>query len=131
MRKTTAFLAIAVCVSLCGITLAQSNSGTVDPGAPSARSEVRDRLTIQRILRDRIEFTLRLARTMRLLEPPAPVDESAGYTNGIIDEPDPAGNTFKRDEREDEREGRRRRHEEQMMNSGTSGGVPTEMTFRH
>ena len=129
MRKTIAVLAIAICVSLCAVSLAQADSRTAEPGSPAARSDARDTITIHRLLRDRIEFTLRLARSMNLLEPPAPTEEPV-YTNGIIDEPDPAGNWFKRDEEDDERERQRRRREQETMNTDANGGSPIQMTFR-
>ena len=128
MRKLIAALAIFVCFTLCAVTLAQAGPRTVDPGAPAARSDARGQLTIHRLLRDRLEFTLRLARAMSRLELPAPVEEPSGSTHGIIDEPDPAGDKFDRND-EEERESQRRRSEREALNPW-SLEAPTDLTFR-
>jgi hypothetical protein len=60
--------------------------------------QARGSITIHRLLRSRLEWTLRVTRALRLLEQPSPPTSLPGMLT-IIDEPDPTGRSDNPDER--------------------------------
>jgi hypothetical protein len=120
MRKPIAVMAIALCALLCAATLVQAGSRENETTAPSASADPRGPLTLHRILRGRLQLTLRLAQAAGFVVQPAPVEEPVSRTRGIIDEPDPAGKKYERKSEEDRGQQRRRR-EQSGMNRSKSG----------
>ncbi len=92
MRKILAlFGVVVVLVAFVASTpaSAKTRSATIAGGERSAKaadSSSPGALTIQRLLRSRLEWTRQLVRALRFLD--LPPDNG---TNTIIDEPDPAG----------------------------------------
>jgi len=96
MRKNLALFGIVVLlVVFAASTLASARtpSAVVAGGERSVKAvdTSHGTLTIQRLLRSRLEWTRQLVRALRFLDlPPAAVGVG---TNTIIDEPDPAGHS--------------------------------------
>jgi hypothetical protein len=94
MRKKSALYGIAVALVLVASTVAlpaprSANDAQSDVELVRPTAQTTGPITFHRLLRERLDWTLRLSRTLRLLQPTV-MPESYG-TNTIIDEPDPAG----------------------------------------
>ena len=95
MRKKTVLYGIAIALALVASTLAlpaprSSDAGPADAALRAPLAQTPGPITVHRLLRDHLDWTLRLVRTLGLLQPTPAPDVSYG-TNTIIDEPDPAG----------------------------------------
>jgi hypothetical protein len=91
MRKRMAFHILAILIALSVGTLAlPAPSGATPSSAAAAAPQARGPITVQRLLSDRIDWALRLAR--RVLDPNV-VTRGGFDIESITDEPDPVGIT--------------------------------------
>ena len=90
-RKRNLGLALACTLLLSTAAIGAPRNATVTDKAAVRAVELRETnetLTLQRLLRERLRWALRLSRLLEKLD----ASESAGNsTQGIVDEPDPTG----------------------------------------
>lgn len=95
MRKKAAMYGATIALALMAGTLALPASDSagvdrVDAAQVAATPHVQGSITVHQLLRNRLDWTLRLTRALRLVNQPPAAPSSYG-TLTIIDEPDPAG----------------------------------------
>ena len=95
MRKSTPLCAIAIAVALLASSLAlpadrAADRGHGDAARLRAATSAPVGMTIHRLLKSRLLWTLQMSRALRLLEQ-EPEPQPVYGTQTIIDDPDPAG----------------------------------------